>query len=65
MDSVLELVGVDRITLPPTILEKLASTNQQLEVKLSEEKAKSLDLTKISLDEKTFRWEMNGKYLSF
>ena len=60
MESILELIGVDRLTMPPTIIEKLANCNKQCEVKLSEEKAKKCDIKKVSLDEKTFRWDLNG-----
>jgi len=62
MDSVIELVGVDRITMPPTIIEKLSTTTKQIDVKLSVDKAKVCDLQKVNLDEKVFRWDMNGNY---
>ena len=60
MESVLELVGIDRITLAPAIIEKLASTQKNLDVKLTEDYAKSCDIKKLNFDEKVFRWEMNG-----
>ncbi len=67
MESVLELVGVDRITMPPAILEKLCATSRQIEVKLTEEKSKACDTNKVTLDEKRFRWDLNGnlKYLNY
>jgi transaldolase len=60
MESVLQLVGCDRITLAPAIIEKLTAATFDIDVKLTEEKAKLMDLEKITLDEKTFRWNMNG-----
>lgn len=58
-ESTLELTGCDRITMPPTIIEKLQNLNLPVEKKLIVEEAKKLDLKKINVDEKTFRWMLN------
>lgn len=58
-ESVLELSGCDRITMPPAIIEKLQALNKPSESKLNVEEAKKSDIAKLSLDEKTFRWMLN------
>jgi transaldolase len=58
-ESVLELSGCDRITMPPSIIEKLQASKSTVEKKLTVEDAKAMDITKISLDEKSFRWQLN------
>jgi transaldolase len=58
-DSVLELAGCDRITMPPNIIEKLQELSSPVQPKLRADEAKLSDIKKISLNEKTFRWMMN------
>ena len=60
-ESVLELSGCDRITMPPGIIEKLQKMDNQAERKLSVEEAKSSgsNLSRIQMNEKTFRWMLN------
>ena len=59
-ESVLELAGSDRITIPPTIIEKLQKMNTPVVRKLIKEEAKKIEnLQKINLDEKTYRWMIN------
>ena len=58
-ESCLEISGVDRITMPPAVYEALGNLNKEAEVKLSAELAKKMDIEKISVDEKNFRWLMN------
>ena len=57
--QILALAGCDLLTISPDLLEKLAASNEPVELKLSAEKAKACDLEKISLDEKAFRFMMN------
>ncbi|KAI8816257.1 uncharacterized protein EV422DRAFT_546781 [Fimicolochytrium jonesii] len=54
-----ELTGCDFLTISPTLLAELQNSDKKLEPKLNKDNAKSLDLPKIHLDEKTFRWEHN------
>jgi transaldolase len=59
-ESVLELAGCDRITMPPGIIEKLSAMDVEVAPKLIREEAKKIDsLEKISLDEKSYRWMLN------
>ena len=49
-----ELAGCDLLTISPQLLGELESTTGDLPRKLDPEKAKSLDIEKISIDEATF-----------
>jgi len=55
--QILALAGCDLLTIAPDLLEKLSSSQGEVERKLSPEKAP--DVKKIHLDEKAFRWEHN------
>lgn len=57
--EIVELAGCDLLTIAPKLLEELSATDGTLERKLDAAKAKDLDLEKISLDEKAFRWMLN------
>jgi transaldolase len=60
-ESVLELSGCDRITIPPGIIQKLEILNLPVEKKLDAESCKNLEnIEKLNyIDEKTFRWNLN------
>jgi transaldolase len=53
------LCGCDLLTIGPSLLEKLAESNEPLQVYLSEKIAKSQNLEKVEYDEKKFRWDLN------
>jgi transaldolase len=53
------LAGCDLLTISPNLLEDLSKAFDPLERKLSPEIAKNSDAEKITLDEKTFRFEFN------
>jgi len=57
--EITELAGCDLLTISPNLLDELQSAKGDLPRKLSEETAKQCDCEKISLDETTFRWELN------
>lgn len=57
--EICELAGSDLLTISPKLLKELEETKGTLEKKLDAEKAKAMDIEKIHLDEKTFRWMMN------
>jgi transaldolase len=56
IDEILELAGCDLLTIAPPLLEQLQNSEGTLERKLDPEKAKTLPIQKIAVDEKTFRW---------
>lgn len=55
----MEISGIDRITMPPTVIEALAKIDKRAEVRLSHEVAKLMDIPKIDVQEKSFRWLLN------
>ena len=57
--EITELAGSDLLTISPALLQELQDSEEPLELKLDAEKAKAMDLEKISLDEKAFRWMLN------
>lgn len=57
--QILELAGCDLLTISPDLLQKLSDSNSNVTQKLSKELAASSDLQKVSMDEKTFRLELN------
>ncbi|KAL9654671.1 hypothetical protein ABK040_006733 [Willaertia magna] len=58
--QIIELAGCDLLTISPKLLQDLKNTPcENLETKLSVEKAKQMDIKKIDINEKVFRWELN------
>ena len=57
--EITELIGCDALTISPTLLKELESSHTIVEKKLDAEKSKSLEIRRINVDEKTFRWMMN------
>jgi transaldolase len=57
--QIVYLAGCDLLTISPNLLEELSKSYEPVERRLSPEIAKSLQAEKISLDEKTFRFEFN------
>ena len=57
--EIIELAGCDALTIAPSLLKELESTEGILEKKLVPETSKNLDIKHIYMDEKTFRWMMN------
>ncbi|HSX03270.1 MAG TPA: transaldolase [Rhabdochlamydiaceae bacterium] len=55
IDEILELAGCDLLTIAPELLEQLQKAEGPVERKLDPAKAKTLDIKKITIDEKTFR----------
>ena len=57
--EITELAGCDLLTISPKLLDELQDTQGDLPRKLSDESANASADEKVSLDEKTFRWELN------
>jgi len=57
--QILALAGCDLLTIAPDLLDKLSKADGDVPRKLSNESAMRSDGQKVSLDEKTFRWEHN------
>jgi transaldolase len=54
--EILALAGCDLLTIAPNLLSELESIDGEVVKKLDGEKAKDLQLEKIIVDEKTYRW---------
>lgn len=54
-----ELAGCDLLTISPDLLESLNNETGDLEKRLNQENSKKMDMEKIELDEKKFRWMLN------
>ncbi len=57
--QITELAGCDLLTISPELLQKLAESDAPLVRKLVPAEAKNADITKVTLDEKTFRSMLN------
>ncbi len=57
--QIIELAGCDLLTISPELLEELRNSRDPVERKLDPESAKASDLEKTSLDEATFRYQLN------
>jgi transaldolase len=55
LGEIVELAGSDLLTIAPNLLAELSALERPLERKLDPEKAKSMPIEKISMDETTFR----------
>src|ERR1044071_9675979 len=63
--QILELAGCDCLTISPELMEDLSKSNDEVERKLSPEKAKSAKVEKLELDEKKFRWMLNDNAMAY
>jgi transaldolase len=57
--EITELAGCDLLTISPALLGELASSTEPISRKLDPEAAKSSDIERLALDEKTFRFLVN------
>jgi transaldolase len=59
VEQITELAGSDLLTISPELLAQLQKREGKLERKLSVDAAKAKDIPRVTLDEKTFRFEHN------
>lgn len=57
--EICELAGCDLLTISPKLLKELEQTEGILTKKLDADAAMTMDIEKIAIDEKRFRWMMN------
>ncbi len=57
--EVTALAGCDLLTISPKLLAELEASKADVPRVLSAEAAKALDMEKLDMDEKAFRWMMN------
>lgn len=58
-DEILELAGCDRLTISPQLLDELSNSTETIEQKLDASKSATMNIDKIDMNEKAFRWMMN------
>jgi len=58
-DEILELAGCDLLTISPNLLSELQNAQGSVPKKLDKKTAKKMEIEKIPLDEKTFRWMLS------
>jgi transaldolase len=59
VDQIIDLAGCDLLTISPDLLAQLQKREGTLERKLGVEAAKAKDIPRVTLDEKTYRFEHN------
>ncbi|MBK1716410.1 transaldolase [Thiocystis violacea] len=64
LEEILELAGCDYLTIAPALLGELASAEGDLPRKLDPEKALAMDIPRVSLDEASFRWDLNEEAMA-
>jgi transaldolase len=57
--QILELAGCDLLTISPDLLQKLSEADNKIMPKLNQENAIASDVTKLSINEKSFRFMLN------
>jgi len=57
--EIVHLTGCDRLTISPKLIDELAASTDVVDKKLDALNAASMDIPKIEVDEKAFRWMMN------
>ncbi len=57
--EILCLTGCDLLTISPNLLKELQESENAIEEQLNQAKAKASDAEKVSLDEKSFRYQLN------
>lgn len=64
VEEILELAGCDLLTIAPKFLEILQNTEGKVSQKLSSENAKKINIEKLNLDEKSFRYLINDNAMA-
>jgi transaldolase len=59
VDQIIDLAGCDLLTISPDLLAQLQKLDAPVERKLSVEASKAKDIPRVTLDEKTYRFEHN------
>jgi transaldolase len=58
-EEIIQLAGCDRLTISPTLLDELEASEEPIHLKLDSTVSAAMDIEKIEMDEKKFRWMMN------
>ena len=63
-EEILELAGCDLLTIAPALLEQLKESSDPVPRKLDPARSASLDIPKLAIDEKTFRYLLNDNAMA-
>ena len=63
-EEILNLAGCDKLTISPALLEELNQTPGGLEPKLTSQNASSAELSRINVNESSFRWHLNENQMA-
>lgn len=58
-EEIVQLAGCDRLTISPDLIDELSDSTDTIVKKLDASAVADMDIEKIDMDEKTFRWMMN------
>lgn len=58
-DQIVHLTGCDRLTISPDLLDELSGSTDEISVTLDATKAVDMDIPKMDVSEKAFRWALN------
>jgi len=62
--QIIELAGCDALTISPELMKELSESYEPVERKLDPEKAKKVDVRRLELDEKKFRYLVNDNAMA-
>ncbi len=63
-EEIINLAGCDKLTISPNLLEELSQNEGDLEPKLSPSVSKNQDLTRLFVNENSFRWHLNENQMA-
>ncbi len=63
-DEIISLAGCDKLTISPVLLEELNNTNGEIDQILLPDDAKNTELTRINVNENSFRWHLNQNQMA-
>jgi transaldolase len=58
-DQIVNLTGCDRLTISPDLMDELSGSREEITVTLDASKAVDMDIPKMDVSEKAFRWALN------
>ena len=63
-DEIISLAGCDKLTISPVLLEELNNTDGEIDQILLPDDAKNTELTRINVNENSFRWHLNQNQMA-
>ena len=62
--EIINLVGCDKLTISPSLLEELNKSEGDLDQKLSQNQSSQIDIDRINVNESSFRWHLNENQMA-